>query len=200
MGYYVRVLTPSQIVPDFATLCAAISTCPGVSLSMDNAGEFDWEHLLLEHDDGTAIAAIERNPVEPGRLGAAEIAEFLEGIENYKPASAVERLKEYLPTVNCIYAFQILSGARSNGGWPAIDTLREAIRDFAGGIIQADGEGFSNEEGSHILWQFSSSAKGPYRMALRQYGGWITFNMELSDPKQREAFLRDEVPQDAQIL
>src|SRR5690349_19293520 len=57
--------------------------------------------------------------------------------------------------LSCIYAFQILSGAASGDGWGAIDIVRTAIKKVVGGIIQADREGFSNEDENHILWQFS---------------------------------------------
>jgi hypothetical protein len=73
--------------------------------------------------------------------------------------------------------------------------MRDGIRETVGGIIQADSEGFSNEAGFQILWQFSRSAKGPWWMAVMKNGEWVTFQMELGNRKHREAFCRGEVPQ-----
>jgi hypothetical protein len=39
-------------------------------------------------------------------------------------------------------------------------------------IIQADGEGFTNEDGYHIVWQFSDSVSGPWNMGVLQDGVW----------------------------
>lgn len=196
MGYYIRLLSPSEIVPDFAVLRAVIATKPDVSLSLEDADDDGWSRLLLSHDDGTAITAIERNRVRAGELGGMEIEEFAAEIKNYHPASAVEWLEEYLPTVRNIYAFQFLPGTRKNDGWSSLDDVRGAIKDAAGGIMQADYEGFSNEEGFHILWQFSKNAKGLRDMAVLQDGLWVNFQMELSDRFEQEAFFRGEIPGD----
>jgi hypothetical protein len=194
MGYYIRLLSPSESVPDLASLRASVATNPDISLSLEAGNDSEWSQLLLTHDDDTPIASIERNVVQHGELGEEEIEEFLADIEDCRPASAVEWLQEYLPTVKNIYAFQILSGTGKGEGWAALYAVRDAIKDDAGGIMQADGEGFSNEEGLHILWQFSKSAKGSWRMAVLQSGNWVSFEMELSNRKQQEAFLRGEVP------
>ena len=53
-----------------------------------------------------------------------------------------------------IYAFQLLSGTEVNDGWDGVHFLRGRIWRELGGILQADLEGFSNEDGYHILWQF----------------------------------------------
>ena len=36
----------------------------------------------------------------------------------------------------------------------------------AGRILQADGEGLSNEDGYHNLWQFPEDAAGAWNMAV----------------------------------
>jgi hypothetical protein len=70
-----------------------------------------------------------------------------------------------------------------------------------GGILQADGEGFSNEDGYLILWQFADTVDGDWNMAvLDKDGSWIRFQMNLGDPEQRAAFLKGRVPEGAKIL
>ena len=61
---------------------------------------------------------------------------------------------------------------------------------------QADGEGFTNEEGYHIVWQFSDSVSGPWKMGVLQDGVWHHFTMDLGDPDHRAAFLEGSVPDD----
>src|SRR5881398_3550554 len=110
MGYYLRLLAPSDDLPDFNQLAMSVIGMPGVSLAIEAGDPDDWTQLLLAHDDETPIAQIERNLVAPDELGEEEIAELLDEIDDAKPASAVAWLQEYLPTVKCIYAFQVLSG------------------------------------------------------------------------------------------
>jgi len=61
-------------------------------------------------------------------------------------------------------------------------------------ILQADGEGFSNEAGYCILWQFSDSVRGPWWMGVLRDGEWIHFQMNLGSKRQREAFRKGQIP------
>jgi hypothetical protein len=195
MGHYIRILSPLDDVPPFSALADALEdAAPAAKLTIEEGDVDDWNQLLLAQSDDTAMACIERNPVRQGELGAAEVAEFLESVADAKPASAARWLQEYLPGVRCIYAFQVLNGTKSEEDWSALHTVRTAVQESVGGIMQADGEGFSNEEGCHILWQFHDDVKGPWWMAILQRGEWITFEMELGNRQHREAFLRGEMP------
>ena len=75
-----------------------------------------------------------------------------------------------------------------------LGTAKDAIFQQVGGIIQADYEGFTEETGHQILWQFSNSVQGPWWMAVLRDGEWVRFQMELGNRKHRAAFLKGEVP------
>ena len=126
--------------------------------------------------------------------------EFIEEVEDCEPQSASHWLKEYLPGIKTIYALQILSGTDIEGGWKAVHTVQGALWKQSGGILQADGEGFTNDDGYHILWQFSDSAAGKWNMAVLNREKWIAFEMELGDPEQREAFLKGQAPRSSRLL
>jgi hypothetical protein len=96
------------------------------------------------------------------------LEEFISEVDDYQPASAAQWLKEYLPRVRVIYALQLLSGTDVDDGWDSVHTIQGAIWNKSGGILQADLEGFSNEDGHHILWQFSEHVTGPWNMAVLQ--------------------------------
>src|SRR5688572_22083526 len=117
MGYYIRLLSPSEAMPKLEELTKALERFNAVRLSVEDGDAGDWTQLLLSHGDETAIASIERNLVRSGELGAEEIAEFLDEISNHRPQSAVAWLQKYLRKVKCIYAFQILSGVDKDEGW-----------------------------------------------------------------------------------
>ncbi len=195
MGYYIRVLSPSLRIPSLAKLQEALvrSNWPA-KLTLEAGPEEAWERLLLSHADDIEITDIERSTTDASDVAANELDEFLIEAEEGEPRSAAAWLVDYLPTVKTIYAFQLLSGVDVEGGWEILGQVKEAIREQVGGIIQADGEGFSNEEGFHILWQFGDDAAGPWWMAVLKDGQWIPFQIELSNPQHREAFCRGEVP------
>jgi hypothetical protein len=202
MGYYTRILSPSSRAVSVDELRIVLKQeSLNAILQIEDGTEADWTSLVLKHESGPEIAVIERNPVGPETLGSAEIDEFLEEIGECQPASAVRWISEYLPTVKVIFAFQWLSGTNAKSGGDIVGSLMIGLQKLVGGVIQADGEGFSDDEqGDHILWQFSDRVKGPWRMAVRQDGKWVRFEMELGDRKHREAFLRGEIPSGVRII
>jgi hypothetical protein len=88
MGYYIRVLGLSNNHVPVAELRARLKA-EGLtsSLTIEAGDETDWTEILLR-DDETDIALIEKNVVAPESLGEEEIAEFIEELEEARPASA----------------------------------------------------------------------------------------------------------------
>jgi hypothetical protein len=195
--YYTRVLSKDAEFPPFEELAQLISAeHPEFKLDLESGDEEEWETLLLAGTDGVEVALIERLPVAEGSLGEDEIADFLEDTQDCQPETGVAWLAEFLGEVRTIYAFQHLQGAETVEGGNALHALRSALWERGDAIIQADGEGFTNEEGFHIVWQFSDSVSGPWNMGVLQDGTWHHFTMDLGDPDHRDAFLSGEVPAD----
>jgi hypothetical protein len=199
MGYYIRVLATDTIPIMVTDLRGCLPS--DVELDIQDKDESGWSQLVLRHRGGLEIAAIERNPVTPGELGGEEIAEFVEEAKRGKPESAARWLESYLVRVKTIYAFQLLRGTDVNDGWAAVHAVQRFIWGKCGGILQADSEGFSNEDGYNILWQFADTVKGDWNMAvLSAQGQWVQFEMNLGDTEQRSAFLEGLVPKGAKLL
>jgi hypothetical protein len=197
MAYYTRVLSKDEDFPSFEELTRLIRDAhPDYRLTIESGDEEDWESLLLSGIDEVEVAVLERNPVEIGSVGQDEIADFLEDIQDCKPESGARWLADYLSEVKTVYAFQHLQGADTDEGGNVLHALRSALWERGDAIIQADGEGFTNEEGFHILWQFSDSVSGPWNMGVYKDDLWYHFKMDLGDPGHREAFLAGEVPDD----
>lgn len=197
MGYYIRVLgTNSKEIP-LQSLRASAS--PALIDADDPAGE-RWQNIVLKHQDGTEIADIERNLVLDGELGAEELQEFTDEVALCQPESAALWLEDYLPRVKVIYAFRLLSGTDVNCGWSRLHSVYNAVWQAAGGILQSDGEGFSNEAGYTILWQFSDSAEGAWNVGLLVDGRWVHFEIDLGNAEHSEAFLQGMVPSGVRLL
>jgi len=198
MGYYVRVLSTSAECVAVSVLNSELKKLKlDAELSGDVAAARDWEQLILSHSDGKEIALIERNVVEPGSLALEELAEFAGEVADCKPANAATWLREYFARVKCIYAFQLLSGTDHKNGWAILAAIKDRIWSSAPSILQADSEGFSNEDGYHILWQFSESVKGDWWMGVLQNGRWQHFQMDLTNRAQRESFFNGQIPDGA---
>ena len=197
MAYHTRVLSKQEEFPTLDELAQSIAAeHPYYKLTLESGTEEEWESLLLSSKDGVEVAVVERNPVYDGSVGQDEIADFLEDIHDCKPESGVEWLTDYLAEVKTVYAFQHLQGSETEDGGNALHALRTALWERGDAIIQADLEGFTNEEGYQIVWQFSDTVSGPWNMAILQEGTWHHFKMDLGDPDHRAAFLRGEVPDD----
>jgi hypothetical protein len=200
VGYYIRILSPSEGVPSVAKIKAGLAKANLAStLNVESGIDDNWTQIILSHESGPEIAYIERNCASSNKLVSDEIEGILEEIADCKPSSAAAWLAEYLPTVKTIYAFQLLGGTDFKNGWDILGNVKDSIFTQAGGILQADGEGFSDEEGYHILWQFSNSVKGSWWMGVLQDGEWVHFQMDLGSKKHRAAFLRGEVPESVEM-
>jgi hypothetical protein len=201
VGHYTRVLSKQAEFPALDEMALLLSADhSGCKLTVEEGSEEEWDVLLLSGEDEIEIALIERNIVSEDSLGQDEIGQFMEDLQEARPESAARWLEEYLSEVKTIYAFQHLQGAELVEGGNALNALRAGLWERGEAIIQADGEGFTNESGYHILWQFSESVSGPWNMAVLQDGSWLNFQMDLGDPDHREAFLNGEVPDDAAIV
>ena len=160
-----------------------------------------WTSFELMNEDEEVLAEVERNPIVEGEFGKEELDEFRESILTFQPLSSAEWLKSFFDRVKVIYAFELLSEGVEEENYPIVTTTQSCIWQKVQGILQADGEGFSNEEGYHILWQFADDVEGPWNCAvLNGAGQWENFTMELSNKAQQEAFMAGTVPEGATRL
>jgi|SRR6185312_937206 len=203
MGYYIRVLGTQDPNVSIDEITAAIKKNKlKAILSIDQtAAPENWTVLSISNKHGDDLAQVERNPVVDGELGKEELEEFREVIGECKPASAAQWLDRYFDKVKVIYAFQLLNKAFEDDNYPIVSVVRDIIFNRTGGILQADGEGFSNEDGYHILWQFSDKVSGDWHCAvLNEANEWERFRMDLGDIEQRREFWAGKVPASAHRL
>ena len=200
MSYFIRVLGTADPDIHLDHIQDALARQGlGARLDVDDDDEpATWRVINVANPEGQELLQIERNPVVAGRLGMAELTEFRGFIRQHQPASAVGWLQRYFDEVKVIYAFEVLTAASADNNFEIVSAIRTAIWDRTGGILQNDNEGFTNEDGFHILWQFDDDATGDkYCAVLNADGSWQRFRMDLGDPFQRMAFLGGELPQTA---
>jgi hypothetical protein len=198
MGYRIRVLGKDLAAPSLEELQRAASPA---DLEADEGVGDNWEALILKHKSGVPIALIEKNAVVEGELGFGELHEFIDEVSYFKPDSSAAWLRSYFQEIKVIYSFQLLNGTDVDDGFAIMHKVYAVVWRHAGGILQADQEGFSNEQGHTILWQFDDHVAGPWNAGvLDAEGQWVNFEMDLGSQAHREAFWRGEVPAGAKRL
>ena len=203
MPYYIRVLGSQDPDIHIDELIEALKQ-DGLTAKFEidpseKAGK--WTTFDLFNAKGQALAQIDRNPVIDSELGQDELNEFREIIQEYKPISAVKWLTNYFDSVKVIYAFQLLNPAFHEDNFEIVFNIKAKIWNKVKGILQADNEGFSNEDGYHILWQFSDNVTGDCSCAVNNSSGtWDNFIMDLGDIMQRKEFQNGDVPNNARRL
>lgn len=169
---------------------------------IDPSEEFDsWTILEVGNAAGVLLAQIERNPVVEGEFGKEELDEFMTELDGDLPKSAAKWLKESLKNTKVIYAFQLMAAANDDNGFDILAAIRQSIHASTGGVLQADGEGFFNENGDLIIWHFGEKVAGKLACAVLDGADiWVRFEMELGDPVQRKQFCNGQVPWQATRL
>jgi len=203
MGYYIRVLGITNPNIHIDELIKGLSN-DGLTakFNLDPTESLDnWTVIGVANSDGDELMQIERSPVIKGELGQDELKEFREEIIDCKPNSAVKWLDKYFGKVKVIYAFQILNAAMEDHNFEIVSSIKATIWNKLGGLLQADNEGFSNEDGYHILWQFDDNVTGEWSMSVKNiFGSWTNFIIDLGDKKQREEFWAGKVPKASKKL
>jgi len=195
MGYFIRVLGIYEDVITRPELEKALAE-DGLKASISLDQEDDpWSVMDVETASGMRLVQVEKNFVFPGCLAQAELDEFRKLIREHQPSSAVQWLDGYFDRIKVVYAFRVLDGALIDDNIEIVSSLKRAIWGRAGGLVQNDLEGFSNDEGYHILWQFPDDVTGDKYCAVLDNGVWVKFRMDLGDPFQRMSFWAGEVPQ-----
>lgn len=195
MGYYIRVLGISEDPISISELFAELEQQGLTATLRADQDDDPWSVIDVEADNGAKLAQIEKNFVFPGCLAQAELDEFRAIIREHQPASAVQWLDRYFDKVKIMYAFRVLDAALVDDHYEVVSALKRAIWGKSGGLLQNDLEGFSNDEGYHILWQFPDDITGDKYCAVLDNGKWTRFRMDLGDHFQRMAFWAGEVPQ-----
>lgn len=203
MSYYIRILgtqNPDIHLDEILEALEEENLTAKLRILKSEKPE-QWTRFELRSEDEDLLAVVERDLVKESGMGKEELDEFRETILNFQPATAAKWLSNFFDQVVVIYAFRLTSIGMEEDTYPIVTTTQECIWNKVKGILQADEEGFSNEEGYHILWQFSDDAEGPLNCAvLNAEGKWDNFCMDLEDKKQQQAFKEGVVPPGAKVL
>lgn len=191
MPYYIRLFSTKDDGRSLPAIEASLDE--DCRIEMLDADETGWRQLLVTAFDGEEICLLERSDAE---LTLAELAEFIEDLSDARPQSGARWVAGYLQRCTAIYICQFLSGARGDeySGIPG-EVLWSLKQILGTGILHAGAEGFSNENGHHVTWEFADDVDGPWQMAILEDDAcWISFEMDLGNEQHRAAFQAGKVP------
>jgi hypothetical protein len=184
MGYCVRFLTVSENTLPFQDIREQVDT-----VKLVTGEEPAWEKIEISQPDGTVLAVVERNRLSTDSTSDIEMTLIRDSLQGSHPQNAREWLKNYLARTRVIYTFRLQAENIKPGDWPRLGRIQNLLKDTLGGIIQADNEGFYNEEGAYILWQMYDGALGTIpAAALNENGEWIAYQLRLNDDQAVERF------------
>jgi len=203
MGYYTRILGVNENKISISQIEEELRRVGLNARFESNHGntQDNWSRISVYNSSNELIMGIERNPILEGNIGKEELDEFRDEVVQDKPESAAKWLYQYFEKVKVIIAFKLKHDVSEGENNEIVDFIKSFIWEQVGGVLQSDEEGFTNEDGSHILWQFNYKAQGEWKMAvLNSEGEWIKFIMNMDDESQYKAFLEGHVPDNAAVI
>ncbi|RLS25283.1 MAG: hypothetical protein DWH73_02195 [Planctomycetota bacterium] len=142
-------------------------------------------------------ATIERNLVGPGTLGAEEVAEFMDTLDQGGPPSAGRWLTDYLESVRAIYAIRIYPDAMKDDpkAFETVYELRTALHRIIGGIGRWGDLGYTNDQDRLSWCRLDRNVSGMTAASmLDEFSGrWIEIEVNLDDPTEFQAFQNGEI-------
>jgi hypothetical protein len=155
----------------------------------------DWRQLDVTYSDGSWSFSFERHSVaKSGGRWTDDLSFFNGWAGAMEPAVNTQWVMQYLTRVQTVYMFRCSNSAPDTNLELVRDIVDSLQHDEDGGLLYAELEGWSNEEGYQITWEFSDRVSGSWWMALRRDDGWETFQMELGNRAHRQAFKSGQVP------
>jgi hypothetical protein len=198
--YNMWYLTPASEAVSYRDLIDFVAELgEGQRAALVSGAPEDWRVITVTFDDGSWSFDLERETVAAGKPGLDELEFFRAGLDQTEPAVNARWVAEYLTRVQTVYTFRCSINAPDAN----LELVREIVDSFRNdepsGLLYAELEGWSNEYGHHITWEFTEGAKGKWWMGLRREKGWDYFQMELGNRKHREAFRAGRAPAGVEV-
>lgn len=203
MGQIVRILTKDEkYIPLSEIRNYLYLKNLKCSLKLEYGTEAEWKEVSVQCEN-VEIFFIERDNINDDAIAKKELKDFKKILKKATPASAAEWLQDYLEDVEVVYAIEIFPEIADYSGFEVLSSVQNFIfKQLSSAIIQSNNEGFTNEDGFHILWQFTSKdIHGKcYSAILDRSGSWVPFILDLSNEDQILDFQDGIVPNDAALL
>ncbi len=158
-----------------------------------------WTTLTLFLTDDQPVVEIEKFCLETGNLGDKiqdTVRELLDDKNHVRPVSAVKWLCQFMSRVKVIYEFRPMLAIQTDEGWELFNEVWTNLRESLSGIVHLDDEGFTNEDGAQITWEYPGEETGDLKVAVLNEKGeaWIEYTINLANQEQKELFMAGKAP------
>ncbi len=156
--------------------------------------------ILIKKKQKDIAVIIELLP-KKSKLDNYKLKKITADIQNKKPDVSSRWVKKYLEKTKVVYEFILTDNLNSDNDMELLSNTYMETWVFNRGIFQIKNEGFTNESGDLILWDYPFSAAGKRLAAIKSFTGrWKTFEMDLESPMQRKLFLKGKVPDKSKLI
>jgi hypothetical protein len=158
-----------------------------------------WSTLTLFLDSGEPVVEIEKFSLEEETLVDAiqdTVRQLLDDKNPVRPASAVKWLCQFMTRVKVVYEFRPMQAIKTDEGWEIFNEVWTNLREALQGIVHLDDEGFTNEDGVQITWEYPGEETGDLKVAVLNDRGeeWIEYTMNLANQEHKALFLAGKAP------
>lgn len=159
----------------------------------------DWEEITLFLESGDSVVEIEKITCDSGNFREAieeTVRTLLDDQRPVRPASAVKWICQYMKSVKVIYRFRPMPGIDTELGFELFNEVWTRLKNIEPGIVHCVDEGFTNEDGAQITWEFPESSSGTVKAAVLEAegGSWREFQLDLANQEQQSSFLAGKCP------
>lgn len=222
MAYWMLVLSGSAECPALDAVEVPLFSDFNADYAIRHGTELDWREIELSFvgrpsdDDGDDLvgggldreqegfATVFRDPIDraplrdlPGWTGwRSYIEDLCSKLDDVAPRANARWLQAFLREVRTIYHFTPHHAERSEEAMQALRAVMWSLQQEARpAIAYADGEGYYDQDGSLVTWEFDSDDRhGTRVVAILSDSGWRTFSIDLATTEQREAFKAGRLP------
>jgi len=161
-----------------------------------------WRTLTLFLDSGEPVVEIEKfSQADDSLLDPIQdtVRMLLDEKDPVIPSTAVKWLCQFMSRVKVLYEFRPMQAINTEEGWQIFNEVWTNLRENLQGIVHLENEGFTNETGAQITWEYSTPESGDLKVATLNKNGteWIEYTLDLANQAHCKMFMAGEVPDKA---
>ena len=149
MGYYLRAFCTSADLPPLGRVLEW-AAAQGVSLALESSspgalGSAGWREAELRYKPGRQPLVVDVGRAGEDGLVAEEVEEFIELLTGVEESAEKRKVLAHLRASRAVVGAQLLSDV-DDEGYDAVGVFLGFFVEHCGGMVQADGEGFYEDD------------------------------------------------------
>ncbi|MDY0132009.1 MAG: hypothetical protein RBR53_05000 [Desulforegulaceae bacterium] len=201
MSYLTRLFCPGKKRISAQALKKGIANEPlGKLLNFEDEKTNTNNQIIIRKKNLELLIIIELLPQE-NQEDKLKLKNIIEYSKTKLPGKNMKWVKKYISKSKYIYEFIPLFDFRTEKDFEILTLIQREAWVYSRGIFQFFGEGFTNESGDLVLWDYPFSITGKRFAAIKDFTKrWKTFEMTLESLSQRKYFFKGKVPKHSKLI